>query len=163
MCSFYDDFEEIFHGTGKSEISFSLDGSVSNDYIKDENLQNDYFETSYAAEDVLTEPEMENVFHEDSNDEATTMADIENSPMQAFKKPRLDTTHSLRVEELRLQRERLEFEKLKLKQELDMKQREIDSQERLKILELEMKERISMNEIKMKERVALKALEKKWD
>ncbi|XP_061395717.1 putative autophagy-related protein 11 [Musca vetustissima] len=181
MCYFYDEFENLFGGdTNKCEESPSTaDESINNDFIKEEMELNDISDNlelrvSSEGDNMLPEPEItlqnedeqnednhHQQHHNKSSNSYNDFDDAEN--YDEMKIPLNYINYSLREKELKLQRDRLEFEKEKLRQEMIIRQKEIESQERLKILELEMKERIAMCDIKMKENVALKALDKKFD
>ncbi|XP_075169262.1 uncharacterized protein LOC142241367 [Haematobia irritans] len=171
MCSYYDDFEELFGSNcSSSDIRHSFDYSTcsSSDIVKEEML-------SDTSDDIILESEMPGFTNGDSNDVSVQIQNHFQTPGDAqkpikyaneehSKKPNKTISDPLRLlkeEELKLLRERLDFDKERLRQEMEIKQKEIDSNERLKILELEMRERIAMNELKMKERVALKVLDTK--
>ncbi|XP_073844162.1 uncharacterized protein [Musca autumnalis] len=181
---FYEEFDKIFDDKRKTDVSISAEDSINSDFIKEElsidNSDHDHqHEETYSSRDDNIMPDATDNYyinHEDSNteDEQATNLKPSASNVLSFKAhtgetdsckmiSQLTYAHTLKEAELKLQRDRLEFEKEKLRQELTVRKKEIESQERLKILELEMKERIAMSELKMKENVALKALERKFD
>lgn len=180
MFYFFEEFEELFDGTNKSESSLTADDSVNSDYVKEEISIDNYHcdDDDFVNENnIMPEVEM-TAYEEDSNpiDPVYNQNHIKPSEIERYSfkahneddkstmmKLQLDYSNGLREKELKLQRDRLEFEREKLKQEMLIRQKEIESQERLKILELEMKERIAVCDVKMRENVALKALERRFD
>lgn len=76
------------------------------------------------------------------------------------KKLKYDEDLIARQANYELARDQFVFEKEKFRQEIRVKEKAIDSRERLKIMELQMKERVAMREVELKQKLALQSIEK---
>ena len=123
------------------------------------------FETQSPENDLLLESNMsENIMIPKKSRKGiysrTALSNIMQVQTQLIKmkSKKSDIEVQLKEKELELQKDRFLFDKQSRLEELKLKEKEIESNEKLKIMEIQMKENIALKELEIRERIELEKL-----
>lgn len=160
MCSFYDEFDQVFGSRIIEEDVIEETLQTINDITENYDITDiETNETLIAAEGTPIDCEILPSTSRKGIYSRTAVSDIMQiqSEMVAIKKQKLDQELAMKEREMVIREREVVTKEIEInlkEKEIysneKLKEKEISSNEKLKLLELEMKERLAMEELKLK-------------